>query len=125
MSEPGEAGETGVRDGDDLEELAHAAIGCAPGQPLHAASMEAARSRRCVALERIGAGCEAQRLTGTRPASIGPSTAAPWALAVRGKSREIDMDGEVRLARLGQHIHESVRLDRLERVAEGRSRTWP
>ena len=55
------------------------------------------------------------------PCVTGPCTAAPSARRRRGELREIDMDGEVGRAGLGERIGIGVAAHRLQRVAEGRT----
>ncbi len=104
LCKPGRPASSGRADGEHLEELAHAGR-LRAGEPLDARTSTAAAPARAMP------GARARRRARARPSAArnapcvtGPCTAAPGALRGARQRGEIDMDGEVRLAGIGQHV---------------------
>ena len=115
--EPGERAELGIGDRQHLEQTAHARPSAV--SRCRAASIVGAPGRaRPPSAAPPAPRCRARARNA--PCVTGPWTAAPSARAARRKGGEIDMDGQVGLAGLGQRVGEGVALHRLQRVAEAR-----
>ncbi len=115
IAKPASPARPGSREGEDLEQLAHAAAPRRSGAQRRVDGRGLRRRRARASAPRARRRCRAP--AGSRPASSARTTAAPPARAARA-SGEIDMGGQVGLARLGERVDEGVAPHRLQRVAE-------
>ena len=114
--EPGERVRSGCGDAEHLEHRAHAA---APGvgQPLQRAGDVGGRPRAWPSPSASAARVSMPRRLRKSPCVTGPCTRAPTILGGARQRLEVDMGGDVGLARRFQGIGEAVAGDRLEGVA--------